>query len=583
MTTLTMNQVLSGADLGLDWGLTDLLLVELSGRKILYGLSRVDGTLIELTVQPSGDITFEDSLSLNGSFQVGIDPSLYWFDGDILVSGRAASDGQIVETNTSGNLSVLANDDVLGTMLSAAEVGEYLIAVDQSGDQINVYQRSGQSFAWIDGLADSASIHLQNVADIEAFSIGATQYAAVASGAEDGVSVLQIDSLGRLSVSAQIGTLDGLPVSAPASLEVVEHLGKTHILVASQGSSSLSSMEFVGPDTLQVKDHVLDAQDTFISGATTTDSVVVNNFAFLAAGGAEAGVSLFTVLSNGEIFHLASFADTETTTLFRPTALTMSADADSLNLFVGSAWEAGLTRLTYDLSALGAVMVSNGGTILGTIGDDQIVGSDTPDTISGNTGNDIIVDGHGSDVLSGGPGEDTFVFVSDGQPDTILDFQLGIDRLDLSRFDFLNDVSQVEVVSTSNGAILSYADEEITINTNDGSGLLSGDFTNANTLNADRPPLLQVNQVLSGGAANDVLKGGAGNDTISGFGGADDLEGGAGLDLLIGAEGADTLKGDAGDDVIQGDGGADLLIGGDGNDHVEGGFDGDLIYGDAIL
>ena len=583
MTTLTLDQVLSGADLGLDWGLSDLLLVELSERTVLYGLSRIDGALIELTVHPSGSTAFDDSLSLSGTFQVGIDPSMAWFEGDILISGRTAEDNQIVETNVDGNLSVLASDGALGTLSSAAEAGAYVIAAGQSSDEINVFQKSGQSFVWIDGLADNASTYLQDVADIETFSIGATQYAAVTSRAEAGVSVLQLDALGNLSVSAQIGTLDGLPIAAPASLEVVEHLGKMHILVASQGSSSLSSMEFLGPDTFQVKDHILDAQDTFISGVATTASVVVNNFAFLAAGGDEAGVSLFTVLPNGEIFHLASFADTENATLLRPSALSISATADSLNLFVGSTWEAGLTRLTYDLSTLGAVMVAGGGTILGTSGDDQIVGSDTADTISGDSGNDIIVDGQGSDLLSGGLGEDTFVFIADGQPDSILDFQPGIDRLDLSRFDFLNDVSQIDVVSTSDGAILSYADEEITIISIDGSGLSFGDFTNANTLNADRPPLLQVNQALNGGEGNDVLNGGAGNDTISGFGGADELAGGAGLDLLIGAEGADTLKGEAGDDIIRGDSGPDLLIGGDGNDYLEGGFDGDLIYGDAIL
>ena len=583
MTTLTLHQVLSGAELGLDWGLSDLLLVELSERTVLYGLSRIDGALIELTVHPPGNLAFDDSLSLSGTFQVGIDPSIAWFEGDILISGREAEDNQIVETNTAGSLSALASDSALGTLSSAAEAGAYVIAAGQSSDEINVFQKSGQSFVWIDGLADNASTYLQDVADIETFSIGLNHYAAVASRAESGVSVLQLDALGNLSVSAQIGAFEGLPISALASIEVVEHFGKTHVLVASQGSSSLSSIEFLGPDTLQIKDHILDATDTFISGVTTTASVVVNNFAYLAAGGAEAGISLFSVLPNGEIFHLASIADNESATLLRPTALSISANADSLNLFVGSTWEAGLTRLTYDLSTLGAVMVASGGTILGTSGDDQIVGSDTADAISGDSGNDIIVDGQGSDLLSGGPGEDTFIFVADSQPDTIMDFQLGVDRLDLSRFDFLNDVSQIEVVSTSNGAILSFANEEITITTNDGSGLSFGDFTNENTLNADRPPLLQVNQVLNGGSANDILNGGAGNDTISGFGGADDLAGGEGLDLLIGAEGADTLNGDAGDDVIQGDGGADLLIGGDGDDHLEGGFDGDLIYGDAIL
>ena len=67
MPTLTLEQVMSGSDIYLDWGLSDLLMVQLSGRKVLYGLSRIDGTLVELTVDQFGAVTFEDSISLNGS------------------------------------------------------------------------------------------------------------------------------------------------------------------------------------------------------------------------------------------------------------------------------------------------------------------------------------------------------------------------------------------------------------------------------------------------------------------------------------------------------------------------------------
>ena len=583
MPTLTLEQVMSGSDIYLDWGLSDLLMVELSGRKVLYGLSRIDGTLVELTVDQFGAVTFEDSISLNGSFQVGMVPSLAWIDGRILLSAKSAEDQHLVEISATGNLSSLSGDDTVGTVLAASSEGGYVVAISQSGNEVNSFSYDGQGYDLMGTILDSSEAYLAGLSDIHAFSVGTTPFAAVTSSVEAGVSILELGGSGELTISAEFGTLDGLPVSAPTSLEVLQHFGRTHILVASQGSSSLSSLELSETEELQIKDHILDDSGSYISGASTTSSVVVNDFAFLAAGGSEAGVSLFTVLPNGEIFHLASFADTETTTIFRPTALSLSSGEDILNLVIGSSWEAGLTRLTYDLSTLGAVLVASEGSAVGTFGDDQIVGSDVGDTISGQGGDDIIFDGHGSDFLTGGVGEDTFIFAADGQPDTILDFQLGVDRLDLSRFDFLNDVSQLEITTTADGAVISFADEDIIVRTDDNSQLSSADFTNANTFNADRPPLLQVNQLLNGAGNNDVLIGGSGNDTISGFAGADELSGGAGLDLLIGAGGADTLRGGGGDDVLQGGSEADLLIGGTDSDYIEGGIGGDLIYGDEIL
>lgn len=230
MTTLTLDQVLSGADLGLDWGLSDLLLVELSERTVLYGLSRIDGALIELTVHPSGSTAFDDSLSLSGTFQVGIDPSMAWFEGDILISGRTAEDNQIVETNVDGNLSVLASDGALGTLSSAAEAGAYVIAAGQSSDEINVFQKSGQSFVWIDGLADNASTYLQDVADIETFSIGATQYAAVtSSGAIPSCAQVTPSSLmpKRLKTQARLKFNSAMAVS-PSQLAQRPNLQKTN-------------------------------------------------------------------------------------------------------------------------------------------------------------------------------------------------------------------------------------------------------------------------------------------------------------------------------------------------------------------
>ena len=71
MPQLTVSQVLSGADLGL----TDLLVLEIGGRTVLYALSRTDGALAEVTVGADGALTPVGTLALSGGFSVGSIPA----------------------------------------------------------------------------------------------------------------------------------------------------------------------------------------------------------------------------------------------------------------------------------------------------------------------------------------------------------------------------------------------------------------------------------------------------------------------------------------------------------------------------
>jgi Ca2+-binding RTX toxin-like protein len=71
----------------------------------------------------------------------------------------------------------------------------------------------------------------------------------------------------------------------------------------------------------------------------------------------------------------------------------------------------------------------------GTAWGDTIRGDEQENLFDGNAGNDIIDGGGGDDVLFGGENSDTFVFVHSGhsnEHDTVMDFQPGVDRIDLS-------------------------------------------------------------------------------------------------------------------------------------------------------
>ncbi|MDF2235095.1 M10 family metallopeptidase C-terminal domain-containing protein [Albimonas sp. CAU 1670] len=78
--------------------------------------------------------------------------------------------------------------------------------------------------------------------------------------------------------------------------------------------------------------------------------------------------------------------------------------------------------------------------LLGSGHDDRLIGDDADNSLSGGAGDDILVGGLGADRLSGDAGSDLFVYLDAADSDrtlsdVILDFEHGLDRIDLSAID----------------------------------------------------------------------------------------------------------------------------------------------------
>ncbi|MGK7952952.1 MAG: SGNH/GDSL hydrolase family protein, partial [Xenococcaceae cyanobacterium] len=110
-----------------------------------------------------------------------------------------------------------------------------------------------------------------------------------------------------------------------------------------------------------------------------------------------------------------------------------------------------LTQTGYDKVAdvfLDAVLETKGGEdSLSNI--ENIIGSAYDDTLTGNAGSNIIDGGRGDDLLTGGAGSDTFVLSSQGDTDTILDFELGQDLFNLDRGITFTDLTITQGSGTS--------------------------------------------------------------------------------------------------------------------------------------
>ncbi len=106
---------------------------------------------------------------------------------------------------------------------------------------------------------------------------------------------------------------------------------------------------------------------------------------------------------------------------------------------------------------------SGNDTLIGGIGNDVLNGGAGNDTLRGDptgsfiAGNDRLIAGSGNDVLEGGGGSDTFVFDRTNGDNRILDFERGVDMIDLQGF----SVGQGNLRSSGSDTIFSFSQNGI--------------------------------------------------------------------------------------------------------------------------
>jgi Ca2+-binding RTX toxin-like protein len=198
-------------------------------------------------------------------------------------------------------------------------------------------------------------------------------------------------------------------------------------------------------------------------------------------------------------------------------------------------------------------------TIMGTPGDDVIVGKGASDVIHGGGGDDKIHGGrNGNDTICGGPGND------------VLKGGKGYDSL-------YGDAGKDSLLGETGSDMLNGGGGDDELSGSKGADTLYGG-TGADTLVGFKGP-----DELDGGPGDDFIDGEQGSDEIDGGPGEDLMHGDKGNDTMLGGPGDDRVEGGPGDDAnLDGGGGSDLVVGGAGIDHADGGEgDGDVVRGDA--
>ncbi len=158
-----------------------------------------------------------------------------------------------------------------------------------------------------------------------------------------------------------------------------------------------------------------------------------------------------------------------------------------------------------------AIEVDDFENVVGSNGDDLILGNNEFNILDGGAGNDAIHSFGGADIIIGGEGTDTALFTAG--PGVVLDLD--------------EEGNGVAQVNAPDGAVLDQVFGFENINGSNNAGSPNGG-----------------NDVISGNSGANVLNGQAGDDVLNGEGGNDILIGGAGNDTF-------TFGANFGDDVIE--------------------------------
>jgi Ca2+-binding RTX toxin-like protein len=505
---------------------------------------------------------------------------------------------------------------------AAAPTGALVTAALNSGTvTYTVAHDEGQVMRHLSGTATAQQTGtvLDGVTALETIQIGSQSYLLAAQHGTQGISSYRINtSSGALTAVDDLGAEQGLGISTPTTFEVLTAFGQSWIILGSAGSSTLSVLALAPDGRLTAVDHTLDTRATRFDGVQSVATAQLGDRVFVVAGGADDGLSLFTLLPDGRLIHLETLPYSAGTGLMNVGEIEAAVIGDSIEIFVSSGTDAGISRFSIDVSTLGLTLrgdTGGAGRLTGGAGDDLLVAGPN-DTLVGGAGNDILVAASGAQ-LSGGAGADRFVMEETAAATRILDFTRGVDIIDMSSYFMLRSADQISVTPNASGARVTFRNSVIEVRSSDGLSLSGADMFGPIVDRAfgwaDRIPILERTNApaptptpiptptppptqppptppqptppaapgisRAGGSGSDILSGGTGNDTLAGGQGSDRLSGGAGNDILRGDSGGDTLEGDAGRDTLYGASGNDLLQGGADDDMLWGGTDNDILEG----
>ena len=615
MYTFRVGETFTAAPLNLVSGISDMELVEQGGKLILYTATRAGGGLMALDVGQAMVLVDQEMLAPGTSLPAEARLELLTISGTprLIATGPNAAGVQAFGLDAGGGLGAALQlpGSLTGTIATHAVVqvggATYFYAARMGESTIHGYSvaANGAMTALAPRVLDGGLSGV-DISAMTTVTIGGQTHLFSLSLESDMIRSFPIGPDGTLGQAQILGGPQGLPVAEPSAVQVVEMAGATYLIVAATGSSSISVVEVGIGGEMRVADHVVDTQDTQFANVQALTTVSQGDRVFVIAGGSDGGLSLMTLMPDGRLVLVGNQLQEPGLALDNITAISAHVVDGRIDIFVASEGT-GITRLSVDLGPFTPIQTASpeDAVLVGTTGGDMLLGDEGNDLIQGNAGADLLADGAGSDTLSGGAGADVYVLAADGAVDVITDFQLGLDRIDLSAWGSIHALSPLSITSTATGALITYGDEVLELVAPNGLPIAPSSFRLTDFTGLWHAPIFDdLTGAIFGSAQADLLFGTSGNDVFVATSGADTIDGGDGFDMLdlseattnqraslqpgikpsglasgqtylnlegiVGSRFKDDLFGDAAANILDGREGKDRLTGGGGDDSLFG-------------
>lgn len=598
---LQQNGMIATGDTALDTDLRDLGIVSLASGTYVYASNGRNGGLVSWRLEEGSAPTEVDRVYFSGSVSGAIDGVAECLvidgqmqlvvgaaDGTSLLGYRLTENGDFAERlqtplalDKSASIASIASVETTGE-------GSVLYVVDRQTGQLSGY--NSETDGAFDLMNGSGPDSFTGAGHLVKVTHGGQDYLLASDTSNQGVVSYRIsETTGQLTYAGTMGAGQGLGVNTPTAMELAQAFGETWIFLGASNSNSISVMRLDRFGNLIPTDHLIDTLHTRFGGVQSLAVAQHGDRVFVVAGGADDGLSLFTLLPDGRLLHLQTLPHVYGAGLMNVGQLSAAVLGDEIQVFVASGVSGGMAQYSLSLSGLGDVLRDEStGSIRLTGGDnnDMIVGHEGgTDTLEGGAGDDVLVAGRSNSVMTGGTGADRFVLQNGAFHTRITDFMPHVDQIDISDFPMLRSTGQLSVATTSWGARITFRDAVIEVVSGHGGPLSVADLFGSAFSWPDRVFVLPEqagalvgtvgNDQLTGGAEDDSIYGDAGADTLAGNGGNDRIWGEEGNDLLFGGDGDDSLQGDDGNDEAWGGAGDDTVLGGAGDDTIGGGVSGD--------
>ncbi|PCJ75745.1 MAG: hypothetical protein COA53_04585 [Rhodobacteraceae bacterium] len=472
-------------------GLSDMETVSISGRNYLLAAGAADAGLSSYEILNDGSLVASDDVlwSTSSGTEAVSDLSVFTIGAStyLLPTGKADDNQTIYEIGADGGFAV-AN-----TYVDAASTyakWEIATVVEAGGNSYLYGSIWGQGgFFRFDLQAggalsnpflqnDTIGMYLGDVSAIESGVLHGKTFVFVASALDAGFHSFEIGVGGALNLLDTVAAPD-IGFSGITAMAAVDVGARAFVIVASAGTDSLLVMRVSEWGTMKLVDRLVDTNDTRFAGVSALEVFEADGRYFLLAGGADDGITLFEVTYKGQLDILATVADTADMTLQNVTDIEATVIGSTVNIFVSSATDQGFTQFSMNIPN-GSNIIRGGAVVdilTGTAQSDTIFGHGRNDELRGMGGDDRLIDGRGNDKLWGGAGADVFEFVADGRKDYIMDYEIGVDKIDLRDAAMLYYYQDITFTPTADGAMLAYGDDQLVLTTMDATSLTIDMFT----------------------------------------------------------------------------------------------------------